>query len=158
MTLDRLTLILVMTLTAVCVARGQQVSIIGEVLDADSQQPVEYAYVALKEQGVWAVTDARGVFRLRQVPVGAVTLTVQCLGYAPRRMAMTITKDIPKLRLTLKPENLKLDEVTVTARRKRDEATTSYTIDRAALESQQIINLSVHYINEMKEAVPLMLE
>ncbi len=139
----RLILTLLMTMMVACGARAQQrVSISGHVLDDDSRKPVEFAYVALKEQGIWAVTDAKGAFHFKQVPVGTVTVTVQCLGYVTRQMPINVTKDITKMRLTIKPENLKLDEVTVTARRKHDEATTSYTIDRTALENQQIINLS----------------
>ena len=139
----RLILTLLMTMMVACGARAQQrVSISGHVLDDDSRKPVEFAYVALKEQGIWAVTDAKGAFHFKQVPVGKVTVTVQCLGYVTRQMPINVTKDITKMRLTIKPENLKLDEVTVTARRKHDEATTSYTIDRTALENQQIINLS----------------
>ena len=46
------------------------------------------------------------------------------------------------MRITLKQETLKLDEVTVTAQRKNNESTTSYTIDRTALDNQQIISVS----------------
>lgn len=42
----------------------------------------------------------------------------------------------------MKEENLKLAEVEAVAKRKNDDATTSYHIDRLALDNQQIINLS----------------
>jgi outer membrane receptor protein involved in Fe transport len=79
---------------------------------------------------------------MKNVPVGKATLTIQCLGYATRQFTLDVVKDLPRLRITLKQETLKLDEVTVTAQRKHNESTTSYTIDRTALDNQQIISVS----------------
>lgn len=120
---------------------AQGITMAGLIVDEDSKEPIEYASVLMKENGYWAVTDADGAFSIKNVPVGKATLTIQCLGYARRELIMNITRDMPRLRLTLKQENLKLDEVTVTARRKTDEATTSYTIDRTTLDNQQLLNL-----------------
>ena len=85
---------------------------------------------------------AHGAFSMKNIPVGKATLTIQCLGYATRQLTLDIIKDIPRLRITLKQETLKLDEVTVTAQRKNNESTTSYTIDRTALDNQQIVSVS----------------
>ena len=134
-------------LLTICLTAGiytmlaQTVTVAGQVTDEGSKQPIEYASVLMKENGHWAVTDSDGRFSIKNIPTGKTTLTIQCLGYATRNITINITKDIPRLQLTLKQENLKLEGVTVTAHRKQDEATTSYTIDRAALDQQQIINL-----------------
>ena len=117
-------------------------TVAGIVIDDETKQPVEFASILMKENGRWAITDGDGRFTIKSVPQGKVTLTTQCLGYARRELQISITKDIPRLRITLKQENLKLDEVTITARRRSDEATTSYTIDRTALDQQQILNVS----------------
>ena len=119
-----------------------QMTVAGIVIDDETKQPVEFASILMKENGRWAITDGDGRFTIKSVPQGKVTLTTQCLGYARRELQISITKDIPRLRITLKQENLKLDEVTITARRRSDEATTSYTIDRTALDQQQILNVS----------------
>lgn len=118
-----------------------QVTIAGRITDEGNKQPIEFASILMKENGHWAITDKDGNFTIKDVPTGWATLTIQCLGYAKRALNMNITMDMPRLRITLKQENLKLDEVTVTARRRTDEATTSYTIDRAALDQQQILNV-----------------
>ena len=118
-----------------------QVNIAGRVTDESSKEPVEFATILMKENGRWAITDNDGRFTIKGVPTGWATLTIQCLGYAKRELTMNVTSDMPRMRITLKQENLKLDEVTVTARRRTDEATTSYTIDRTALDQQQILNL-----------------
>ena len=119
-----------------------QMTVAGIVTDDESKQPVEFASILMKENGRWAITDSDGRFTIKGVPQGKATLSIQCLGYARRELQISITKDIPRLKITLKQENLKLGEVTVTARRKSDEATTSYTIDRTALDQQQILNVS----------------
>ena len=119
-----------------------QVTIAGKVTGEGDKQPIEFASILMKENGRWAITDKDGNFTIKDVPKGWVTLTVQCLGYAKRELSMNITMDIPRLRITLKEDNLKLDEVTVTAKRRTDEATTSYTVDRTALDQQQILNVS----------------
>ena len=120
---------------------AQQVTVAGKVTDNSNRQPVEFASVLMKENGRWAITDAEGRFTIKGVPTGKVTLTIQCLGYATQTLPITITKDIPRLNIRLKPEDLRLEEVTITAKRKQNEATTSYTIDRTALDQQQILNI-----------------
>ena len=126
--------------TAVAVA--QHVNISGVVTDEESKQPVEFASLLLKDNGQWAITGSDGRFTIKSVPTGKCVLTIQCLGYATRSITLNITKDIPRLQIQLKQESLKLDEVTVTAKRKRDEATTSYSIDRTTLDNQQVLNVS----------------
>ena len=122
--------------------RSQTVTISGTVADAETGESIEFASVLLDENGVWAVTGEGGRFTIKGIPTGKNTVTVQCLGYQKRSWPMTIERDISNLTLRMKAGNLKLDEVTVTARRKQDEATTSYTINRTTLDQQQLINIS----------------
>ena len=135
-------LAILLTIMVGCGLQAQaQVTIAGKITDEGDKQPIEFASILMKENGRWAITDKDGNFTIKDVPTGWATLTIQCLGYAKRELTMNITMDMPRLRITLKQENLKLDEVTVTARRRTDEATTSYTIDRTALDQQQILNV-----------------
>ncbi len=122
-------------------AVAQHVTLSGRVVDDHSRQPIEFASVLLKESGLWAVTGEDGRFTVSNVPVGKDVLTVQCLGFNTRTIPLDIKQDMLKLSIRMKQDNLQLDEVTVTAKRKQDEATTSYTIDRAALDQQQLINI-----------------
>ena len=118
-----------------------QVTLAGKVVSDTNNQPIEFASILISESGLWAITDENGQFTVKGVEKGKATLTIQCLGYQKRSWSMTLTHDITNLTLKLKDDNLLLDEVTVTAKRKRDEATTSYTIDRTALDNQQILNI-----------------
>ena len=120
---------------------AQHVTLAGKVVDDASRQPIEFAAVLVKECGLWAYTDSDGRFTVKNVPVGKTVLSVQCLGYSTRTFPLDIKGDMTSLNIRMKAENLRLDEVTVTAKRKREEATTSYTIDRAALDQQQLLNI-----------------
>lgn len=131
-----------MLLMAASALQAQPLRIAGWVYDADTGKPIEFASVLLHESGLWAITDAKGEFAMSNVPRGRSTLTVQCLGYQKRTMPVELTRDVLNMRLRLKPENLKLSGITVMARRKQDEATTSYTIDRQALDQQQLLNIA----------------
>ena len=122
-------------------ANGQTYTLAGIVVDNDNGKAVEYASVLLAESGQWAVTNSNGEFTIKHVPQGKATLSVQCLGYVRRTLPMELRRDVTNLRVKIKADNLKLDEVVVTARRKTDEATTSYTIDRTTLDNQQMLNL-----------------
>lgn len=136
---------IILLLPMLCMAASLQAQLLrlaGRVFDADTEKPIEFASILLAESGQWAVTDDKGEFHINNVPQGKSTLTVQCLGYQKRSFPMELHRNVTDMRLRLKPENLKLKEVTVVARRKQDEATTSYTIDRQTLDNQQILNIS----------------
>jgi len=121
--------------------RGQFVVISGKVLDYDNGKPVEFASIFLAENGLWAITDEKGAFTIKNVPKGKMSLTVQCLGYMKHTWPMIITRHVDDMVLRIKQETLKLDEVTITAKRKQNENTTSYTIGRTTLDNQQILNI-----------------
>ena len=138
----RLTLLALTLLTTVLQAAAQTVTVAGKIAHSDTRRGIEFASVLLKENGLWAITDSEGRFAIKNVPTGRATMTVQCLGYSTRTLQLNIVKDMPRLDITLEEENLKLQEVTVVAKRKQDEATTSYTIDRQTLDQQQMLNVS----------------
>lgn len=127
-------------LSSVVTASAQTVS--GRITNADTKEPVEFASVLFKESRLYAYTDEKGHFSIHNVPEGKSTVIIQCLGYAPKTMTLTVPKAGTTLNVALEEENLKLDEVVVVAKRKSDAATTSYTIDRTTLDNQQIINVS----------------
>lgn len=119
-----------------------QVTLAGKVVSYADNKPVEFASLLIAESGQWAVTDAKGHFTIKGVGKGSVTLTVQCLGYQKRSWTLMVSDNVYTLNLRIKEENLKLDDVIVTAKRKTNENTTSYIIDHSALENQQILNVS----------------
>ena len=134
--------IVMLTLGFSTKAKGQSYVLSGKVIDGSNGEPVEYASILIAESGQWAITDGKGAFTIRHVKSGKTTLTVQCLGYRKQTWPMTIRRDVTELTLRLQQETLKLEGVTITAKRVQDEATTSYNIGRTTLDNQQILNIS----------------
>ena len=128
-------------LTVLLCQASAQITLSGKVVNDNSGEPIEYASILISEGHLWAITDAKGQFSIKGVGKGRLTLTVQCLGYQKRTLAILVNSDVTNMNLKLKEDNLLLDEVTITAKRKRDESTTSYTIDRTALDNQQLLTL-----------------
>ncbi len=56
--------------------------ITGEITDADSDQPVVGATVAVKGTDLGGVADQDGIYTIRNVPVGTYTLVITAVGYA----------------------------------------------------------------------------
>ena len=102
-------------LCMVCCAKAQHATLAGCVVDDATSEPVEFASILLPESGLWAITDEEGKFTVKNVPMGKMTLTVQCLGYQKRSWPMTINRNVTNLTFRLKEENLKLNEVRPTS-------------------------------------------
>ena len=108
----------------------------------DGKSPVEFATVDIRQGEQWAMTDQQGRFAVRVARMGKALVRVTCIGYEPLHTTIDIRQGIDSLRLTLQPTNLQLQQVVVTAQRRTENATTSYVIDRQALDNQQIVNVS----------------
>ena len=133
--------ILLLVVGATSTAKAQGVLLNGTIKAKSDGTPVEYATVTLKECELWAITDNKGRFAIKNVPSGSVTLTVRCLGFATFTTKVNVSAGMPHIDISLNDDNLKLNEVEVVAKRKGDAVTTSYTIDRLALDNRQALNL-----------------
>lgn len=121
---------------------GQTHSITGTVTGAQRSEVIEYATVVVEGSGIGSVTNEKGVFVIKNLTPGKYSLKVQCLGYADKVVNVNLVKDIQNLNIKLSEMNLKLDEVTVTSRRKVTDATTTYSINRQALDHIQGVSIS----------------
>ena len=122
---------------------GQRVvSVSGQVLGGDRKMPLESATVSCAVCGLWTLTDEAGHFSLSGMPVGTTEVEVHQLGYRSQWLKLNLTRDTAGVVIVLPEENLKLSEVSITAQRARVSETTSYTIDRAAMEHAQMLNVS----------------
>lgn len=119
-----------------------QYSVHGRIVNHKNKAPIEFATVWLPERELWAITDEKGTFTLLHIPEGKIVLKAQCLGYARKKLELDIRRDLKGLVIELDEDNLKLDEVVVTAQKKAGELTTSYTMDRTTLDHAQILNIT----------------
>ncbi len=115
----------------------------GKVLNNNSKLPVEFAVVSIPDQGLWAITNEEGAFHIRSVASGKISLIISCLGYAKNTITVEDLSVLPPDNVYfLKEDNLLLDEVVVTARKKTDVISTSYTIDRNAINHIQAVGVA----------------
>jgi outer membrane receptor protein involved in Fe transport len=95
----------------------------GQVVDANSQQPVADAVVIAQSAALQgeqtAVTDATGQFEITLLPGGTYSLTLQREGYQPfTQQGLTVRIDRTiKVRLALVPEALKEQAIEIVAQR-----------------------------------------
>lgn len=140
----RLRLILIMVSLLSCAALSAQTTytISGTVLNKKTKAPVEFATVVAVECEQWAVADDKGRFTIKKIPAGKNTINVSCLGFVTDTKTIVISKDLTGYRAFLNEDNLALEGVVVTAKENENSATTSRTMDRAALDHVQMVSLS----------------
>lgn len=135
-------LILLTLLAAITMPIQAHVTLSGRVTESDGQTPVEFATIDIRKGEQWCMTDQNGFFAVKISRAGEAAISVTCLGYEPLHTTIQLSGSADTLRLHLKPTNLQLQQVVVTAQRKTENVTSSYLIDRQALDNQQIINVS----------------
>ena len=132
----------IMWMLCCAVTLQAQVLVRGVVNDSENGKPVEFATVTVMPGEQWCLTDQQGAFAISVAHTGEITLRVTCVGYEPIVAACSMDSPGDSLRLAMRPTSLQLDQVIVTAQRKTENASTSYLIDRQALDNQQIVNVS----------------
>ena len=84
-------LALFLSFTTLSTARAQQSGVIrGTISDSVSRAPVAGAQVSVAGTGRVAISDARGEYRLADVPAGAARVRVQRIGYVPGELTITV--------------------------------------------------------------------
>ena len=121
---------------------AQTYTVKGTVTDKATGEPVEFATVVLEASEQWAVADAQGRFSIPNVKVPKSVLTAACLGYVTYSLEIVINKNIDNLKIRMDQDNLALEKAVVTAKENESSATTSRSIDKAALEHMQMMNVS----------------
>lgn len=118
--------------------------LVGTVIDEEDGNPVIGAYVTMAELSLWAITDDKGEFVLNGIPSGSYTLKVQSMGYENHEVTCTIKagESQQHIAIKLRQATLKLKDVVVVAERKKSATSTSYSIDRMALDNQQVLSLA----------------
>lgn len=120
---------------------AQQANVSGKVVSRESGKPIEFAAVLIKGSELWGMSDKDGRFVIRHAPQGKATLSIQCLGYAPQTLSIDIKPEMRPITIRMDEETLQLDEVAVVAKRDDNQATTSYSIGRQALDQQQVLTI-----------------
>jgi hypothetical protein len=92
----------------------------GKVIDSKKLQPIPYATVHLKNAQVGVISNAEGDFRILNNPAFQTdSLVISCIGFHKHLVAFNVLKTTGMNNLKLVPNIYVLNEVNVTARKKR---------------------------------------
>ncbi len=111
--------------------------LVGTVVeDAQYNDKLSGATVVLEDTYYSIATDAKGTFKIKRIPSEVYVVRVSLIGYETLRVKVDLEKsDSLNLTFKLKPSTLVQDEVTVTANRISDNASTSISrIDKKEIE------------------------
>ena len=120
---------------------GFSYTISGKVLDIKSKKAIEFATVWIEGTGIGTLTDANGSFLINNLSNGNYEIIIRCLGYTEKKEKIYLRNNIDVL-FYLSETSLALDEVTVTAERKANDAATTYTLNRTALDHLQSVSVT----------------
>ncbi len=104
----------------------------GRILDRDNKIPIEFATIIINGQKQGSITNKDGSFIIKNITKGKKTFVINCLGYEKRKIRINFVKDITNYIITLKPNDILLKEVTVTAVESKGLASASH-ISREAI-------------------------
>ncbi|MDE5636954.1 MAG: carboxypeptidase-like regulatory domain-containing protein, partial [Alistipes sp.] len=136
-----ITLSLLARVFAVSAASPGQIA--GRVVDSRSGEAICGAVAGIEGTYRWAVTDRDGRFSLGTAPASKeLKLSVSYLGYVTRSVMLDPHGDLSHLEIRLTENTLAIDEVVVTARRKAEEPSSAYVIERHALDHLQMSNVA----------------
>ncbi|MDO5571158.1 MAG: TonB-dependent receptor [Bacteroidales bacterium] len=117
-------------------------NIVGKISDKETGAPIDGVSLIINEIQLWAISDNDGIYKFSNVPKGDYILNVSCLGYAKEEVKISIDKDTCNLNFRLSPQNLTLKEIVITAQENRNNAASSYIIDKTALDHHQMSSVT----------------
>lgn len=113
---------------------NQKVKISGTVYEYDANNkrvPLGFATVSIPDAALGTTSNERGKYELDGITAGKVRLSIQYLGKVSIDTLVNATRDLT-LNFTLKNEDFRLKEVTVTATNSRSGKSTASHISRSA--------------------------
>ena len=122
-------------------------NVFGHVLDANTQEHIPYATVAIKGTTIGCATNSSGHYILNNLPVGEQEIVVSAIGYENVELKLNIKPETSvELNFTLDEANTMVDEVVVSATRNETNRRTTSTVVNVAstklFESTASSNLS----------------
>ena len=117
--LSALFLCLYLTVSGADVPRkSTDANLFGHVVDRETHEHIPYASVAVVGTAFGTTTDASGHYFLKNLPEGELTLEVRALGYASKRMPVTLKRgETLELNFEVAQNGISMDEVVVSASR-----------------------------------------
>ena len=136
-----------------CQAFAQNLTSISGVIANTGSQPVAGATVALLNTNYAAVTNAKGEFRINNIPQGTYTLHITSAAYAERSQVITISGKGQLFDIKLQSAGKQLDEVVITAQ-KREEQLQQVPVSVSTLSANDVQAYHLQNLKEITGIVP----
>jgi len=117
---------------------ARKFTIRGKITTDNDGEAASFAIVSLEEIEIKALCDIDGNFTITNVPQGAYSLNVQCLGYQPLKKKVAVNKNVD-INLKMLTSSFSLNEFEVMARKSR---LGKVVVDETALEYIQPTSLA----------------
>lgn len=118
------------------------ISLSGRITDKNTSEPIAGVAVMIDSKGLWAISDDDGYYEIQNIGKSTITAQFSSLGYQAQTVELKLTEAKNIHNVTLRENNLVLEEVVVTAQRRTENQSSSYVIDRNTLEHAQLVNLN----------------
>lgn len=97
-------------------------TIAGQILDAETKQPLLGANVSVQKTLLGASADANGRFRIARVPEGSQQVQISYVGYSTLTLPVKVQKDsVAVINATLQPAPITFNQVIVTGSRQAED-------------------------------------
>ncbi len=123
-------------------AKGDGYTISGKITINKKGEPAMYATVMVEESGLWTLTDKNGNYSIKGIDKGKYTLKVEMDGYVSTTKSVEVSRSLSDINFSLVRRTLKINEVTINATRQKSESSTSYIIEKTALDHLLPLNLN----------------
>ncbi len=114
----------------------------GKVINSKTSEPLGGVAVNVTGSGLWAISGDDGSFEFEGISEGVYTLNASCLGFVDKSLQLTLKKDLINIVIRLDENSLALNEVIVTAQKKKDDLNTTTTFGATALSHMQMSNVT----------------
>lgn len=106
----------VFPLHANSIREGNRIS--GHIIEKDTEENIAFASILIVETGEGTMSNEQGQFVFSNLAPGKYTLRASAIGYETATKEVTVSKDYTAvMHFKLKPENIAIDEVVVSANR-----------------------------------------
>ena len=144
-------LLLLFTTTSFVYAQNTGELLTGTITDSETKEPLIGASVVIKGNSKGTTTDANGKFVLSNSVGFPVRIIVSYIGYHSQEIEAKVPGE--NLDIKLKSNNTLIDEITISARR-REENAQDVPIPISVVSGAQIEESGAFNVNRIKELVP----
>ena len=99
------------------VSSGPKTNISGYITEKNSGDSVSYAVVYIKGTTFSTISDVKGYYELKNIPIGKVVLGVKGTGYHSDEKSVNLTGNSNVINFKVSDDDVQLDEVVVSADR-----------------------------------------